>query len=56
MLGEITGLVIATAFGSGNLASIALAVSLAFLVAYTLTSLPLFRAGLTFAAAERGKG
>lgn len=41
---------IATALGWGDIASIALAVALAFLFGYTLTSLPLFRAGLTFAA------
>jgi hypothetical protein len=41
---------IATALGWGDVASIALAVSLAFLFGYALTSLPLFRAGLTVAA------
>jgi len=39
-------MVIATALGWGDFASIALAVALAFLFGYTLTSLPLFRAGL----------
>jgi len=47
VLGEVVGMVIATALGWGDFASIALAVSLAFLFGYTLTSLPLFRAGLT---------
>jgi len=42
---------IATALGWSNLGQIALAVGLAFLFGYTLTSIPLFRAGLTFAAA-----
>jgi len=50
VLGEVTGLVIATALGWANLPSIALAVGLAFLFGYILTSIPLFRAGLTFAA------
>jgi hypothetical protein len=50
-IGEVTGMAIATALGWGDLASIALAVGLAFLFGYALTSLPLFRAGLTFAAA-----
>ncbi len=49
--GEVAGMAIGTALGWGNLATIALAVGLAFLFGYTLTSLPLFRAGLTFAAA-----
>ena len=43
-------MVIATALGWGDVASIALAVGLAFLFGYALTSLPLFRAGLPFAA------
>jgi hypothetical protein len=47
VLGEVVGMVIATALGWGDFASIALAVSLAFLFGYALTSLPLFRAGLT---------
>jgi hypothetical protein len=50
LIGEVTGMTIATALGWGDVASIALAVSLAFLFGYTLTSLPLFRSGLTFAA------
>ena len=41
---------IATALGWGDVASIALAVSLAFLFGYTLTSLPLLRSGLAFGA------
>ena len=49
VLGEVVGMVIATALGWGDVASIALAVALAFLFGYTLTSLPLIRAGLTFA-------
>jgi len=50
VLGEVVGLVIATALGWGNAPSIALAVVLAFLFGYTLTTIPLFRAGLTVAA------
>ena len=42
---------IGTALGWGNLATIGLAVGLAFLFGYTLTSIPLFKAGLSFAAA-----
>jgi hypothetical protein len=50
VIGEVTGMVIATALGWGDIASIALAVALAFLFGYTLTSLPLIRAGLTLSA------
>jgi len=50
VIGEVLGLVIATALGWGDVASIALAVALAFLFGYTLTSMPLFRAGLTIGA------
>jgi hypothetical protein len=49
VIGEVTGLVIATALGWGNIASIALAVALAFLFGYTLTSIPLVRASLSLA-------
>jgi len=41
---------IATALGWGDVASIALAVGLAFLFGYTLTSVPLIRAKLSFVA------
>jgi hypothetical protein len=47
VLGEVTGMVIATALAWGNTASIAFSTGLAFLFGYTLTSLPLFRAGLS---------
>jgi Domain of unknown function (DUF4396) len=50
VIGEVTGMVIATALGWGDIASIAIAVVLAFVFGYTLTSIPLFRAGLAFAA------
>jgi hypothetical protein len=50
VLGEVVGMVIATALDWGDVASIALAVALAFLFGYSLTSLPLARAGLAFGA------
>jgi hypothetical protein len=50
VIGEVTGMMIATALGWGDVASIALAVALAFLFGYSLTSLPLLRARLPFAA------
>jgi hypothetical protein len=39
-------MMIATAFGWGNVAQIALAVGLAYLFGFTLTAMPLVRAGL----------
>ena len=51
LIGEVFGMVIATALGWSDLASIALAVTLAFFFGYLLTMLPLLRAGLTIAAA-----
>jgi hypothetical protein len=50
LIGEVTGMTIATALGWGDVASIALAVGLAFLFGYSLTSLPLLRAGLALSA------
>ena len=50
VIGEVTGMMIATALGWGDVASIALAVALAFLFGYSLTSLPLLRARLALAA------
>jgi hypothetical protein len=50
VIGEVVGMMIATALGWGDIASIALAVALAFLFGYSLTSLPLLRARLPFAA------
>jgi hypothetical protein len=50
VIGEVVGMVIATALGWGDVASIALAVALAFLFGYALTSLPLLRARLPLAA------
>jgi hypothetical protein len=46
-------MVIATALGWGDVASIALAVTAAFFFGYTLTSVPLLRSGLSFAAVAR---
>jgi hypothetical protein len=45
-IGEVLGMVLATWWGWGDAASIALAVVLAFLFGYTLTSLPLLRSGM----------
>ena len=50
-IGEILGLMIGTALGLGNLATIAIAVALAFLFGYALSTLPLLRAGLGLGAA-----
>jgi hypothetical protein len=44
-IGEVAGVVIGTALGWSDLATIALAIGLAFLFGYALTSLPLLRAG-----------
>jgi len=49
-IGEVAGVAIGTAVGLSNGATIALAIALAFLFGYTLTSLPLLRAGLALAA------
>src|SRR5919106_6231048 len=49
-IGEVLGMVIGTALGFSDFGTIALAVALAFLFGYTLTSLPLLRAGFTIAA------
>ena len=48
-IGEVLGVVIGTALGWSNLATIGLAIALAFLFGYALTSWPLLRAGLAFA-------
>ena len=49
-IGEVAGVAIGTALGFSNLATIFLAIGLAFLFGYSLTSLPLLRAGLALAA------
>ncbi len=46
-IGEVLGLALATWWGWHDVASIALAVALAFFFGYLLTSLPLLRSGLT---------
>src|SRR5215212_515786 len=48
-IGEVLGVIIGTALGWGNFATIVLAIVLAFLFGYSLTSLPLLRAGLALA-------
>lgn len=52
-IGEILGLMIGTAIGLSNLATIALAIALAFLFGYSLSTLPLLKAGLTLGTALR---
>jgi hypothetical protein len=48
-IGEVAGMIIGTALGFSDWGTIALAVALAFLFGYTLTSVPLLRAGLALA-------
>jgi Domain of unknown function (DUF4396) len=50
-IGEVLGMVLATWWGWGNAASIALAIALAFFFGYLLTLIPLLRAGTALAAA-----
>jgi hypothetical protein len=50
-LGEVAGLIIGTALGWGALPTIILAIALAFVFGFTLSTLPLRRAGLGFFAA-----
>jgi hypothetical protein len=45
-IGEVVGLIIGTALGWSNWPTVFLAIVLAFVFGYTLTSLPLLRAGL----------
>ena len=47
-IGEVLGMVLSTALGLGNAASIAVSVALAFLFGYTLTIRPVLRAGIPF--------
>jgi Domain of unknown function (DUF4396) len=49
-IGEVLGMVIGTALGFSEWGTVALAVGLAFLFGYALTSLPLLRAGLAIGA------
>jgi hypothetical protein len=50
-IGEVLGMIIGTALGWGDLATIVLAILLAFVFGYSLTMLPLLRAGLALGAA-----
>jgi hypothetical protein len=49
-IGEVLGMVLATWWGWGTVASIVLAIVLAFFFGYLLTSLPLLRSGMALAA------
>jgi hypothetical protein len=49
-IGEVAGMAIGTAAGFSNAGTMALAIVLAFVFGYSLTSLPLLRAGLALAA------
>ena len=49
-IGEVLGMVIGSAFGWGNVATIVLAIVLAFFFGYGLTMLPLLRSGMALGA------
>jgi hypothetical protein len=49
-IGEVVGMALATAFGWGNFAQIALAVVLAYFFGFGFTAMPLIRAGLAAGA------
>jgi hypothetical protein len=49
-IGEILGMLVGTAAGFGNAATVVLSIALAFVFGYGLTSLPLLRAGLALGA------
>ncbi len=49
-IGEVAGMAIGTALGFSNLATIVLAIVLAFFFGYGLTSLPLLRSGMALAS------
>jgi len=49
-IGEVLGIVIGSALGWGNLATIALAIVLTFFFGYGLTMLPLLRSGMALGA------
>ena len=51
LIGEVLGLVLASWWGWGDLASVALAIGLAFVFGYALSLLPVLRAGVAFRAA-----
>jgi len=50
-IGEVLGMVVGTALGWGNWATVGLSVVLAFLFGYSLTMLPLVRSGVAVGAA-----
>jgi hypothetical protein len=50
-LGEVVGLLIGTALGLGTVPTIALAIALAFLFGYALSTLPLLRSGISLRVA-----
>jgi hypothetical protein len=50
-IGEVLGMIVGTALGWGDAATIVLAIALAFLFGYSLTMLPLLRAGMALGAA-----
>ncbi len=52
-IGEVLGMVIGTALGWGNLATVALAVALAFVFGYAFTLRAVLAAGVGFAAAVK---
>lgn len=49
-LGEVVGMILSTALGLSNLANVVISIALAFVFGYTLTSLPLLRAGMALGA------
>lgn len=50
-IGEVLGMVIGTALGWSELATVALAIGLAFIFGYAFSTLPLIRAGLALGVA-----
>jgi hypothetical protein len=52
-IGEIVGLIIGTWFGMENLPTIVLSIGLAFLFGYSLSILPLLKAGVSFTQAAK---
>ena len=52
-IGEVLGLVIGTTLGWGTVATIALAVALAFFFGYLMTLVPLLRSGMSMSRAMR---
>ena len=52
-VGEVLGMVIGTALGFSNVATIAIAVALAFVFGYAFTLFPLVRSGMRFATAAK---